>query len=180
LIGALRRYLHRCLKHFGFAPVPRLSARFPIFFKVASRARNSNRAGIGKDFSNFGGVFVKNRRDQGLAFWGERYDPDTPILKTLDPAYQASIQQAVDGHADRAGRKVPLWAYRIHWQRPFVEECFKYPEVGIVDSRLLESRIKIFRSRSEGFPQWQPTVNRVSRVLGHDETIVPSCITDVQ
>jgi hypothetical protein len=62
----------------------------------------------------------------------------------------------------------------------FVEERFKYPEVGIVDSRLLKSRIKIFRGRPKGLPQYQPTVNRVSRVLAHDQTIVPFCVTDVQ
>jgi hypothetical protein len=61
---------------------------------------------FGKDFPNFGCVFAKNRRDQFFAFWGERNNPDAPILRTLDPAYQASIQQAVDGHTDRAGRKV--------------------------------------------------------------------------
>jgi len=32
---------HRWLKHFGLTPVPRLSARFPIFFNVVSRARIS-------------------------------------------------------------------------------------------------------------------------------------------
>src|SRR5271169_2895256 len=32
---------HRLLKHFGLTPVPRFSARFPIFFNVVSRARNS-------------------------------------------------------------------------------------------------------------------------------------------
>src|SRR5260370_31129845 len=32
---------HRWLKHFGLTPVPRLSARLPIFFNVVSRARNS-------------------------------------------------------------------------------------------------------------------------------------------
>src|SRR5713101_7274169 len=32
---------HRWLKHFGLTPVPRLSARFPIFFNIVSRARNS-------------------------------------------------------------------------------------------------------------------------------------------
>jgi hypothetical protein len=31
----------RWRKHFGLTPVPRLSARFPIFFNVVSRARNS-------------------------------------------------------------------------------------------------------------------------------------------
>src|SRR5713226_569853 len=32
---------HRWRKHFGLTPVPRLSARFPIFFNVVSKARNS-------------------------------------------------------------------------------------------------------------------------------------------
>src|SRR4029077_6895144 len=122
----------------------------------------------------------KNRPDQFFAFWGERYDPDAPILWTLDPAYQTSIQQAIDSHTDRARRKVHLWADRIHRQRPLVEECFQYPEVGIVDSRLLKSRIKIFRGRPKGLPQYQPTVDRVSRVLVHDKTILTLCVTNVQ
>src|SRR6267154_5254428 len=32
---------HRWLKHFRLTPVLRLSARFPIFFRAVSRARNS-------------------------------------------------------------------------------------------------------------------------------------------
>src|SRR5580700_11446203 len=32
---------HRWRKHFGLTPVPRLSARLPIFFNAISRARNS-------------------------------------------------------------------------------------------------------------------------------------------
>jgi hypothetical protein len=39
LIGALQ--CHRWLKSFGLTPVAKLSARFPIFFNVISRARNS-------------------------------------------------------------------------------------------------------------------------------------------
>src|SRR5882757_7360002 len=35
------RLYHRWLKHFGLTPVPRFSARLPIFFNVVSRARNS-------------------------------------------------------------------------------------------------------------------------------------------
>src|SRR5216684_5264135 len=160
-------------------PGPQTLSALPNLFQCRFKSSQLFRARIGKDFSNFGGVFAKNRRDQFFAFWGERYDPDAPILRTLDPAYQPSIQQAVDGHTDRAGRKVHLWADRIHRQRPFVEEGFKYAEVGIVDPRLLKSRIKIFRRRPKGLSQYQPTVNRVSRVLVHDETIVPFCITDV-
>src|ERR1700730_5733937 len=152
----------------------------PNLFQCRFKSAQLFRARIGKDFSNLGGVFAENRRDQFLAFWGERYDPDAPILRTFDPAYQAPFQEAVDGHTDRAGRKVHLWPDRIHRQRPFVEECFKYPEVGIVDSRLLKTCMQIFRSRLEGLPQYQPTANRVSRVLVHDETILTFRITDVQ
>src|SRR5216684_9017020 len=164
---------HRWLKHFGLTPVPQTLGALPNLFQCRFKSSQLLRARIGKDFPDFGCVFAKNRCDQFFAFWGERYDPDAPILWTLDPAYQTSIQQATDGHTDRAGRKVHLWADRIHRQRPFVEECFKYPEVSTVDSRLLKSRIKIFRGRPKGLPQHQPTVNRVSRVLVHDETIVP-------
>src|SRR6266852_2412367 len=149
-------------------------------FQCRFKSSQFFRARIGKDFPNFGCVFAKNRLDQFFAFWVERYDPNAPILRTLDPAYQASIQHAVDVHTARAGRKVHLWADRIYRQRPFVEECFQYPEVGIVDSRLLKSRIKIFRGRPKGLPQYQPTVNRVSRVLGHEQTILTFRITNVQ
>src|SRR5260370_6513240 len=159
---------------------PQTLGALPNLFQCRFKSSQLFRARIGKDFPNFGCVFAKNRRDQIFAFWGERYDPDAPILRTLDPGYQASIQQAVDGHTDRAGRKVHLWADRIHRQRPFVEECFKYPEVGIVDSRLLKSRIKIFRGRLKGLPQHQPTVHRVSRVLVHNKNSLPFCVTDVQ
>src|SRR6266851_6618965 len=152
---------------------PQTLGALPNLLQCRFKSSQLFRTRIGKDFSNFGGVFAKNRRNQFFAFWCERYDPDAPILRTLDPAYQASIQEAVDGHTDRAGREVYLWADRIHRQRSFVQEGLQYAEVGIVDSRLLKSRIKIFRGRPKGLPQHQPTVNRVSRVLVHDETIVP-------
>jgi len=134
---------------------------------------------MGKDFPDFGCVFAENRRDQFFAFCRERHDADAAILRTLDPAHQASFDEAVNGRTDRAGRKVDLWSDRIHRQRPFVEEHFQYPEVGIVDSRLLKSRIKIFRGRMKGLPPYQPTVDRVSRVLVHDETILLFYITGV-
>src|ERR1700692_3281471 len=115
------------LQDLRLIPIPKLSARFPIFFNVISRAR------IGKDLPNFGCVFAKNRRDQFFAFWCERHDADAPILRTLDPAYQAPFDEAVNGRADRARRKVHFWPDRIHRQGPFVEECFQYPEVSIID-----------------------------------------------
>jgi len=88
--------------------------------------------------------------------------------------------EAVNGRTDRAGCKVDLWPDRIHRQRPFVDEHFKYPEVDIVDSRLLKSRIKIFRGIVKGPPPYQPTADRVSRVLVHGETILTFRMTDVQ
>src|SRR6266481_8343431 len=158
---------------------PQTLGTLPNLLQCRFKSSQLFRARCGKDFPDFGGVFAKNRRDQFFAFWGERYDPDAAVFRTLDPAYQASIQQAVDGHTDRAGRKVHLWADRIHRQRSFVQEGLKYAEVGIIDSRLLESGIEIFRGRLEGLPQYQPTVNRVSRVLVHNETIQTLCVTNV-
>ena len=159
---------------------PQTLGALPNLFQCRFKSSQLFQTRIGKDFPDFGCVFAEDRRDQFFAFWGERYDPDAPVLRTLDPAYQAPFDEAVNGRTDRAGRKVHLWADRIHRQRPFVEECFKYPEVGIVDSRFLKTRIKIFRGRTKGLPQYEPTVNRVSWVLVHDETIVPFYITDVQ
>ena len=96
------------------------------------------RARISKDFPNSGCVFAKNRRDQSFAFWGERHDADSPIFRTLDPAYQAPFDEAVNSRTDRAGRKVHLWPDRIHWQGSFVQEGLQYPEVGIVDFTLID------------------------------------------
>src|SRR6266481_5843012 len=164
----------------SFDSNPQAPGALPNLFQCRFKSSQLFRVRIGKDLSNFGGVFAKNRRDQFFTFWSERYDPDAPILRTFDPAYQASIQEAVDGHTDRAGRKKHFGADRIHRQRPFVQKGFKDPEIGVVDSSLFKSRIEIFRSRLKCLHQYQPTVNRVSRVLGHDETIVPFYITDVQ
>src|ERR1700682_6025026 len=161
-------------------PGPQTFGALANLFQCRFKSSQLFRARIGKDFPDFGGVFAKNRRDQVFAFWGERYDPDAPILKTLDPAYQAPFDEAVNGRTDRAGRKVHLWPDRIHRQRPFVEEHFQYPEVGIVDPRFLKSRIEIFRGSVKGLPPYQPTVDRVSRVLPHDKTILHSYITGVQ
>jgi hypothetical protein len=158
---------------------PQALGALPNLLQCRFKSSQFFRARFGEDFPDFGGVFAKNRRDQFFAFWGERYDPDAPIQRTLDPAYQAPFDEAVNGRTDRAGGEVHPWADRIHRQRPFVEERFKYPEVGIVDSRLLKSCIKIFRGRLKGLHQYQPTVNRVSRVLVHDETILLFYITDV-
>src|SRR6266481_1660654 len=164
----------------SFDSNPQAFGALPDLLQCHFKSSQLFRVRIGKDFPNLGCVFAKNRRDQSFAFWCERHDADAPILRTLDPAYQAPFDEAVNGRADRAGRKVHLWADRIHRQRPLVEEHFQYPEVGIVDSRLLKSRVEIPRGRVEHLPQYQPTVNRVSRVLVHDETIVTFRITDVQ
>src|SRR5690349_8585384 len=138
------------------------------------------RTRIGKDFPDFGCVLAKNRHDQFFAFAGERHDTDTPILRILDPAYQAPSDEAVHSRADRTGRKKHFWADRIHRQRPFVQQDLKDPEVGVVDSSLRQSRIEIFRSRLKGLQQYQPTMNWVSRALIHNETILPFWITNVQ
>src|SRR5258708_29231093 len=89
-------------------------------FQYRFKSAQLFRARIGKDFPNFGCVFTKNRRDQSFAFWCERHDADAPILSTLDPAYQAPFDEAVNGRADLAGRKVHLWPDPIHRQWPFV------------------------------------------------------------
>ena len=81
-----------------------------------------------------------------------------PVFSTLDSAYQSRIEETVDGHADRAGRKVHFWA---HWQRSFVQKGLKYAEVGIAESRLLNSRLEIFRGCLEGLSPYQPNVNRI-------------------
>src|SRR5580692_1376310 len=65
-IGTLRRYVNRWLKHFGLTPVPRFSARLPIFFSIVSSARNSFGLAPAKTFLIFGCVFAKNRCDQSL------------------------------------------------------------------------------------------------------------------
>src|ERR1700722_466903 len=150
------------------------------FFQCRFKSSQFFRVHIGKRFPDFRCMFAENRRDQFFAFCRERHDADAPILGALAPAYEAPIEEAVNGGTDRAGRKVHLWADRIHCQRPSVEKHFQYSEVGLVDSCLLKSCIKIIRGRVERLHQYQPTVNRVSRVFVHDKTILFFYITDVQ
>jgi hypothetical protein len=38
---------------------------------------------------------------------------------------------------------------------PLFSEHFEYPEIGIVDSRLLKARIQILRGRPKGLPQYE-------------------------
>src|SRR5437899_11191650 len=64
---------------------PQALGALPNLFQCRFKGSQLFRARIGKDFPNFGCVFAKNRRDQFLAFWSERYDPDAPILRALDP-----------------------------------------------------------------------------------------------
>src|SRR5258708_26761922 len=98
---------------------PQTLGALPNLLQCRFKSSQLFRARIGKDFSDFGGVFAKNRRDQFFAFWGERSDPDAPILRTLDPAYQAPFDEAVNGHANRSRGKVHLRPNRIHAQRAF-------------------------------------------------------------
>jgi len=135
MTGVLRRYV-KVGSRSWFDSAPEALGALANLFQCRFKSSQLFRARIGKDFPNFGGVFAKNRRDQSFAFLCERHDADAPILRTLDPAYQAPFDEAVNGRADRAGRKVHLWPDRIHRQGPFIEEHFQYPEVGVVDSSL--------------------------------------------
>jgi hypothetical protein len=137
MTGVLRRYMKVGSRPW-FDSAPEAPGALANLFQYRFKRSQLVRARIGKDLLNFGGVFPKDRRDQSFAFWSERYDADAPILRTLDPAYQAPFDKAVNGRTDRAGRKVHLWADRIHRQRPFVQKGLKDSEIGIVDSRLLK------------------------------------------
>src|SRR6202158_5355763 len=159
----------------GPEPLGALTDLFQYCFKTSHFFRTH----IGKHFSNFGSVLPKNRPNQFFASRCKRYHADAPVFATLDPAYQPSIQQPVDGHADRSRRKVHLRPDRIHRPRSFVQKRFQYAEVGIVNSRLLKSRIEIFGSRLVRLNPYQPAVHRarevLSRVLGHDQYLMLLC-----
>ena len=81
---------------------PQTLGALPNLFQCRFKSSQLFRTRIGKDFPDFGCVFAKNRCDQFFAFWGERYNPDAPILRTLDPAYQAPN-----------GRRESLFAERL-------------------------------------------------------------------
>jgi hypothetical protein len=106
--------------------------------QVPTGARNSFGLASAKSFLISAACLRKIGAINSLPFGVSDTTRTAPILGTLVPAYQAPFDEAVDSRTDRAGRKVHLWADRIHRQRPFFEERFKYPEVGIVDSRLLK------------------------------------------
>src|ERR1700730_19392872 len=88
---------------------PQTLGALPNLFQCRCKSSQLFQARIGKDFPDFGCVFAENRCDQFFAFWGERDDPDAPILGTLYQAYQASVHQAVEGRHHRPQRKEQLW-----------------------------------------------------------------------
>src|SRR5260370_24249663 len=135
MTGVLRRYV-KVGSRSWFDSAPEAPGALANLFQCRFKSSQLFRARIGKDPFNFGGVFPKDRRDQSFAFWCERYDSDAPILRTLDPAYQAPFDETVHGRADRAGGQKHFWADRIHRQRPFVQKGLKDPEIGVVDSSL--------------------------------------------
>src|SRR5207245_7638513 len=62
----------------SFDSNPQALGALPNLFQCRFKSSQLFRVRIGKDLSNFGGVFAKNRRDQFFTFWTERYDPDAP------------------------------------------------------------------------------------------------------
>ena len=101
MTGVLRRYV-KVGSRPCFDSAPEAPGALANLFQCRFKSSQLFRVRIGKDLSNFGGVFAKNRRDQFFTFWSERYDPDAPILRTLDPAYQAPN-----------GRRESLFAERL-------------------------------------------------------------------
>jgi len=118
--------------------VPRLAARCPIFFNVFSSSSQFLRARLGKDFLFLRRFCEKSARSM-LCLLCERYNPDAgggvAILRTLDPAFQASVDEAVDGVADGSRRSMPLWAVSdLPAKGPFVQRprgsgnrCRRFP-----------------------------------------------------
>src|SRR5580698_6703540 len=90
---------HLWLKHFGLTPVPRLSARFPIFFNVVSRARNSFGLASAKTFLISASCLRKVERPAALASKGQRIIQCGPmgIGRAREP------YPAVQQHFDRQG-----------------------------------------------------------------------------
>src|SRR5712691_9338669 len=99
MTGVLRRYVKVGSRPW-FDSAPEALGALANLFQCRFKSSQLFRARIGKDPFNFGGVFPKDRRDQSFAFWCERHDADAPILRTLDPAYQAPFDEAVHGRAD--------------------------------------------------------------------------------
>src|SRR5215472_17997342 len=88
MTGVLRRFVIVGSRPW-FASAPEALGALPNLFQYGFKSSQLFQARIGKDLLNFGGMFPKDRRDQSFAFWSERHHADAPILRALDPPYQA-------------------------------------------------------------------------------------------
>ena len=94
---------------------------------------------FGKHFSDFRGMLSKNGKNEVFAALCERDDSYSAIVRAFHAANQSFFEQPVHSHTDRAGGKVDFGPNGVDRQRALVEKRLQYAEVGLGNSRLLDS-----------------------------------------
>src|SRR6267154_5161400 len=137
---------HRWFKHFALTPVPRFSARLPTFFNVVSRARNSFALASAKTFLISAACLRKIGAINSLPFEVSdtirtRRSSGLPTRLTNPLSRRRSMATLIE-----PGVRYTFGPIVFTGKGPLFKSL-QYAEVGIVDSRLLKSRIEIFRRR---------------------------------
>ena len=84
-------------------------------------------------------MLSKSRNDKILAAWGKGDDPNTPVIRALDPGYQALDDETIDSDTDRTWGQIDDWAYRVDGQRPFVQQELEHADIREAESGLFNT-----------------------------------------
>ena len=112
-------------------------------------------------------MLSKGWSNEILAERCERNDTNPSVFPALYPADQALGEEAVHGDTDRTWCQIDNRAYRIDWQRPFVEQGFQHAEIRETESGLFNPRGGVARQRTHRLHHHKPDVLRLLDTLGH-------------
>src|SRR6202051_181732 len=115
-------------------------------------------------------MLSKGGNNQILAMRGEGNDPNASVFRALDPAEQTLRAKAIDSDADRAWGQIDHWAYRIHGQRPFVQQEFQHAEIREAESSVFNISGCVPRQGAHRLHHYQPDVIRPLNASGHKKT----------
>ena len=112
-------------------------------FKRHFKAAKLPRAQFGEHFLHLPGMLSKGGNDEILATWGEGNDSNASVFGALDSADQALREKPIDSDTDRAWGQIYDWSYRVHGQRPFVQQEFQHGEIREAESGLLNTSDRV-------------------------------------
>jgi hypothetical protein len=117
------------------------------------------RAQFRKDLFYHRGVLLKDRNDYTPPLFCERDDSHAPVVGAIGPAHQPLPAKAIDGDANRSGRQFNDRSDCIYGQRPFVQQRFEHPKVGISEPGIQHPGRGVPGEGAHRLEQNQPSVD---------------------